>query len=317
MVSCNDRVFCVHSKRRPLHAAFYDALGSALKEQDISLTHYDEWSWTTPGGKSISDLEREHERDIYDHQRGVRDLHGLGRIQNPPLDLELALTRQKFPPPEELNQSDLSRLISGSRCLILLEEDGQDALSEGMMVEWSLLQEQGGRMLNARICGGYERAYQRTIFPFSEGFQPNSVIAVRKTDLNGMKAEDIELVTFVLALWCDDKAGRDNIIHQQGQRVYSLDISKGGVRITGRGMYLYALCRKLAMSDDPNLRRVALLNVAALRDLSLRLEMCKYLARTFIDPGSPRKHMDDYFRFMELTPDMEWTEVVDAINRRR
>lgn len=304
------RVFCVHSKSRPLQAKFYDALHDSLQGLDIALTHYDDWSWETPGGKSDEDVEREERIRANEYREGYRDIRGMGWVKNPPAELSLILGKRHAPAPSAFNESDLSRLLSTSHCLIFVEDEHQTEVSEGVHSELQLLREHEKRLLNVRLYGKREDAYLRSVYTFSDALRVNGVVGISAVPEDDIPQEDIELITFIVSMWCDDSGGPKDLVHQQGQPRVAPGFDRCPVGLGPRDLYRYKTVVRLATADRVHIRQAALLYMAGSRSTELRHELCRFLADLFRHDGSWQRHFSDFDRFMELTPDIDWSPII-------
>jgi hypothetical protein len=301
------RVFIVHSKSRDWQARLYDALEARLAKLKVRVTHYAEWSWSTPGGMSDHDRQLETSRYL----QGYRDLEGMGSIKNPPPELELVLGRRPRSP--DINRSDLARLIGESTLIVLVEEVGQEALSAGVGVELDILRESGKRTLNVRICDDVTTAYGESMYPLDEIAPSGGSLAVRRTPAGHFSEDDLDVVVLVLALWCDDEPDRRGAAPRWDQPKHDPDFTICPVEVSPRGMFRHEAILRLAASNDDHVRRTSLMYASTCLG-HLRHELCRFLGRKFMTLTWASPHIDDYQRFMNLTPDIDWTKVVRALD---
>jgi len=311
------RVFCVHSKTRPLQAKFYEALYDSLQGLGVALTHYREWSWETSGGRSAEDLESEQRRTAALHRQGYSNLRGMGWIQNAPTDLKITLQKQEYPAPDEFNEGDLVSLLSDSHCLILLEDEHQEQLSEGVHTEVGLIRSRNldKRVLNIRLYKRREDAYFRSIYPFSGDLPLSGVVGIGMSPNSDIRPEDIELVTFIIALWCAEEGGGQAAEPKRRGPVVDPGFDRCPVGMEAGDLYRYKTAIHLATSEQDHIRRTALLYMSAARTQGLRHALCRWLANLFRHDGPWQQHVNDFLRFMEFLPDIDWRAVTGAIRQ--
>jgi hypothetical protein len=304
MASDKTRIFIVHSKSRPWQSRLYDALETRLAKLDVQVTHYAEWSWATPGGVS----DREREMQVHRHRQGYRELQGLGWIQNPPPDLAMVLGRPARA--KAVNNHDLARLIAASALIVLVEDPGQEAVSDGVNIELDLLRGSGKRTVHVRICDDVATAYGASAYPMDDPRLSGGAIALRRTPNDDFAERDLELVILLIALWCDDAPERG--VRRPDDPKHDPNFGICPVSMSPRGMFRYQATLQLAALDDDHVRRCTLMYLTTCHD-HLRHELCRFLGRMMMTMNESSPHFDDYVRFMELTPDIDWSVVVRAI----
>jgi len=309
------RVFCVHSRARPLQARFYADLQDSLQGLDISLTQYEEWSWETPGGIPDEEVRRQKESVLRRHREGYEDVEGFEWLQNPPPEISILPRKERVPAPPGLNERDLSRLIRESHCIVMVEDEHQGQLSSGVTKELALLDGHDKRVLSVRLFARREDAYQHSIYPGNVKERLNGVIGIGVSVGGEVPPEDMELVTFILSSWCDDIGGSTGVVHEAGAPRVVFDAFRHSASMEARGLYRYKTALRLSTSDRDHIRYAALLHMTAARDQNLRLELCRHLVSVFTHDGPWQTHLHDFFRFMELTPDLDWNPVIKALNR--
>jgi hypothetical protein len=306
MASDKLRIFVVHSKSRPWQSRLYDTLEKRLAKLDVQVTHYAEWSWATPGG--VSDRERENQ--AFRHKQGYRELQGMGWIQNPPPELALVLGR----PAREnaVNKHDLARLITDSSLIVLVEDPGQETVSDGVNIELDILRGSGKRTVHVRICDDVATAYGASAYPLNDPQLSGGAIALRRLPNGDFSESDLELVVLLIALWCDDTPARHGVARRPNEPKHDPNFTICPVSMSPRGMFRYESTLRLAASDDDHVRRCTLMYISTCHD-HLRHELCRFLGRMMMKMNKSSRHLDDYLRFMELTPDIDWSVVVRSI----
>src|SRR5258708_18868549 len=123
------RIFVTHSKSVSVQQEIYDRLNRLSHNLEYTLTRYQEWSWSNLGGASDSD-------DRYRRRRRDELLHGRPEL----LPYEHVLLGTSQYAEQKVNRSDLKKLLEEAMLVVLLEDDSQSGLSQGVQVECELLQ---------------------------------------------------------------------------------------------------------------------------------------------------------------------------------
>jgi hypothetical protein len=253
--------------------------------------------------------DRQWSRRTQDEADGWGEFPGFGWIKDLPPEIQLVVPRvtpsESF---ESLNRQDLERLLDESKVHVFVEDEDQPALSEGVTTEWDLITKLNRRRLNIRICHEYDRVYERTVFPFSETLTANGVIAVRLTDNSTFEVLDLNLVVCVLTMWVLDTPGAQTPAYLKVQALRDLDVSRVLIPLDEQRRELLSDCVQLVQCAEPRVRRALLLHIAGCRDIGLRLDLSRSLGQLFITLGRRHAYVDDYYRFMEFMPDIDWTE---------